>query len=166
MPSNLKHTFIRLIQNHQGILNSICNVYFKTIEEQKDARQEIILQLWKSYPNFRGDAKPSTWIYKVGLNTVLNLVRKKQKEPYPHDIDELNKLTIPPLLDDDIQQLKQLISLLNQADKALVILYLEGYKHEEIGRTLAISATNVSTRLNRIKEKLRTLYKKYNHESK
>lgn len=166
MQSNLKHTFVRLIQTHQGILNSICNVYFKKIEERKDARQEIILQLWKSYPNFRGDSKPSTWIYKVALNTVLNLVKKKQKEPFSQDLDQLNKLAIPPLLDDDIQQLKHLISLLNQADKALVILYLEGYKHEEIARTLDISASNVSTRLNRIKEKLRTLYKKYNHESK
>ena len=166
MQSNLKHTFIRLIQNHQGILNSICNVYFKTIEERKDARQEIILQLWKSYPNFRGDAKPSTWIYKVALNTVLNLVKKKQKEPDSQAFEKLNKLAITPFLDDDIQQLKQLISLLNEADKAQVILYLEGYKHQEIGHTLNISPTNVSTRLNRIKEKLRTLYKKYNHESK
>ncbi len=166
MQSSLKHTFIRLIQSHQGILNSICNVYFKTIDERKDARQEIILQLWKSYPTFRGDAKPSTWIYRVALNTVLNLVKKKQKEPDTHDLEALNNLIIPPLLDDDIQQLKQLISRLNQADKALVILYLEGYRHEEIGQTLDISVTNVSTRLNRIKEKLRTLYKKYNHESK
>ncbi len=166
MQSSLKHTFIRLIQSHQGILNSICNVYFKTIDERKDARQEIILQLWKSYPTFRGDAKPSTWIYRVALNTVLNLVKKKQKEPDTHDLEALNNLMIPPLLDDDIQQLKQLISRLNQADKALVILYLEGYRHEEIGQTLDISVTNVSTRLNRIKEKLRTLYKKYNHESK
>lgn len=166
MPSNVKHTFVRLIQSHQGILNSICSVYFKTKEERKDARQEIILQLWKSYPTFRGDAKPSTWIYKVALNTVLNLVKKKQKEPHSQDLEGLNKLVVAPLLDDDLQQLKQLISLLNQADKALVILYLEGYKHEEIGQTLNISATNVSTRLNRIKEKLRTLYKKYNHESR
>jgi len=136
------------------------------MEEQKDARQEIILQLWKSYPHFRGDAKPSTWIYKVALNTVLNLIKKKRKEPNTHDFEELNRLANPPLLDDDLQQLKYIISLLNEEDKALVILYLEGYKHQEIGHTLNISPTNVSTRLNRIKEKLRTLYKKYNHESK
>jgi len=166
MSPNLKHTFVKLIQSHQGILNSICNVYFKTIEERKDARQEVILQLWKSYPSFRGAAKPSTWIYRVALNTVLNLVKNKQKIPHSYGLEHLNNLSNPPLLDDDFQQLKHFISLLNEDDKALVILYLEGYKHQEIGHTLNISPTNVSTRLNRIKEKLRTLYKKYNHESR
>jgi len=166
MKKDLKEQFIQIVQAHQGIINSICRIYFAAAEDQKDARQEIILQLWKAYPSFRGEAKLSTWIYKVGLNTVLYQLRKTKKRPTKIALTTLVDLPSPSLLDDDFQQLQQLISLLKAEDKALIILYLEGYSHKEIADTLVTTPTNISTRLNRIKKRLQTLYKKYTHETK
>lgn len=161
-----KKEFIELIQVNKGILNSICKLYFQSEEDRKDARQEIILQLWKAYPNFKAASKWSTWIYKVALNTVLNIQRKTKKEPQKLGVTTLEKQAALPLVDDDILQLQQVISLLEHEDKALVILYLEGYNHKEIAATLNTSATNISTRLNRIKKKLKNLYQLYNHGAK
>ncbi len=81
MKENLKEQFVEIVQANQGIINSICRIYFATAEDQKDARQEIILQLWKAYPSFRGEAKLSTWMYKVALNTILYQLRKTNKIP-------------------------------------------------------------------------------------
>ena len=167
MKEDYKEQFLQTVQSNQGIINSICRVYYPRVEDQKDARQEIILQLWKAFPSFRGAAKVSTWIYKVALNTILNQLKKKTiKWEATADANSLIDLQDAPIVDDDIQQLQQIISLLKAEDKALVILYLEGYNHKEIGATLNTSPTNISTRLNRIKKRLKTLYKKYNHELK
>ena len=166
MTKDLEQLFIQTVQSNQGIINSVCRVYFPRLEDQKDARQEIILQLWKAFPNFRGASKVSTWIYKVALNTILNQLRKKDINWETADANNIKNLPNSPNTDDDIQQLQQIISLLKYEDKALVILHLEGYSHKEISETLNTSPTNISTRLNRIKERLKTLYKKYNHELK
>ncbi len=166
MKKDLKEQFVEMVQAHQGVINSICRIYFVTSEDQKDARQEIILQLWKAYPSFRGEAKLSTWIYKVGLNTVLYQLRKTKGIPTKTAINTLVNSPAQTCVDDDFQQLQQLISLLKAEDKALVMLYLEGYSHKEIATTLATTPTNISTRLSRIKKRLQTLYKKYTHETK
>lgn len=166
MKEDFKKQFVQIVQSNQGIINSICRVYFPRPVDQKDIRQEIILQLWKAFPNFRGDAKVSTWIYKVALNTVLYQLRKTNKIPEKVAMSNLVNMQVPIAVDDDSQQLQQLISLLKAADKALVILYLEGYAHKEIATILETTPTNISTRLNRIKKRLQILYKKYTHEAR
>lgn len=164
MEEEVKKQFVEIVQENQGIIISICSVYFITQEDQKDAQQEIILQLWKSFPSFRGASKVSTWIYKVALNTVLNQKRKLASKPKKIESKSALHLTISTRADDDFQQLQQVISFLKPEDKAFVILYLEGYNHREIADTLNTTPTNVSTRLNRIKTKLKSLYKKHTHE--
>lgn len=166
MKEDFKKQFVQIVQSNQGIINSICRVYFPRPVDQKDIRQEIILQLWKAFPNFRGDAKVSTWLYKVALNTVLYQLRKTNKIPEKVAMSNLVDFPIPIAVDDDSQQLQQLISLLKAADKALVILYLEGYAHKEIATILETTPSNISTRLNRIKKRLQILYKKHTHETR
>lgn len=158
MESDLKKQFLQIIQSNQGILNSICKVYYDTVEDQKDARQEIILQLWKSFPHFRNESKVSTWLYKVALNTILSQLRKTNKEPIKTPLVD-QQIPISTYLDDEFQQLQQAISMLKAEDKALVLLYLEGYQHQEIATTLDLTTTNVSTRLNRIKKRLKVLFR-------
>ncbi|NBA86100.1 hypothetical protein GVN16_10035 [Emticicia sp. CRIBPO] len=70
---SIEKDFILIIKHHTGIINSICNTYFPKPDDFKDARQDVILQLWRSFPTFRGASKVSTWIYKVALNTVMPL---------------------------------------------------------------------------------------------
>ncbi|MEL6924338.1 MAG: sigma-70 family RNA polymerase sigma factor [Bacteroidota bacterium] len=153
--------FIELVEAHQGLLNQLCRVYFSRMEDQMDARQEVLLQLWKAFPNFRGDSKFSTWMYKVALRTILTKVRNNQKHRSQVALQNADRIENPPhfLVDDDLQLLKQLLNCLSANDKALVILYLEGYHHEEISTMLNVSVSNVGTRLHRIKNKLKANYK-------
>ena len=155
-----KIAFLKIIKEHQGIVHSLCNLYYAQEEDRKDARQDVIVQLWKSWPSFRGDSKVSTWMYRVSLNTLLAKRRNEQRKIQSVNIDDgwFSYATTPN--DDDVLLLQQVIRLLNDKDKALVILYLEGYKNIEIAAMLKISNTNVSSRLNRIKTKLKEHYKK------
>lgn len=158
-----KQNFIRTINCHQGIVKSLCKAYYASYEDQKDAFQDIILQLWKSFDTFRGESALSTWIYRVSLNTLLAKVRK-----------EKNKIITAPLLlsdpmamaDDDRELLGIVLHALKDMDKAIVILYLEGYKNKEISQMLDLTPTNVSTRLNRVKADLKAKFKNYRYEFK
>ncbi len=161
-----KEFFLQLIANHKGIIKSLCTVYYSKAEDQQDIRQDIILQLWKSLPTFRGESTTSTWVYRVSLNTILSKVRKEQRQPLKESIDSTheNVLTTSYQYDDDLQVLKQLIQSLKAIDKAVIILYLEGYKNKEIAELIQLSSSNVSTRLNRIKTQLKSKFKIYHSE--
>lgn len=162
----LQKQFTELIYQHQKIINSLSAFYFQNQEDQYDIRQDIILQLWKAYPNFRGDAKVSTWIYRVSLNTILNKKRKEKKWSTQIPLENLAcKPSFDYASDDDVQQLKQLINALEGKNKALVILYLEGYKYKEIATILETTESNIGTRFSRIVKKLRKKFKKENYEN-
>lgn len=160
MKTALKVHFVQIVQEHQRIINSLCKIYYPEVEDQKDTRQDIILQLWKSYPFFRNESKISTWIYKVALNTILSKTKKEKREVLTVPISDKfeNNLSMRNG-DDDVQQLQQIISLLHDVDKAIVILFLEGYNHKEIANTLSLTETNISTRFSRIKIRLQKLFK-------
>ena len=153
--------FIRNIQDHTGIINGICKTYFPKSDDFKDARQDVILQLWRSFPTFRGESKISTWIYRVALNTIL----AKRKKDHNLDANEpLSQLHLDHITSgadgtaDFIQEFSWLVSTLEDCDRAIFILLVEGYSNKEIAVILDLTATNVSTRLNRVKHKLKDRY--------
>lgn len=74
--------FITLLNQHQKIIYKVCNLYMDLSVDREDLFQEITLQAWKAYPNFRGDAKFSTWLYRVALNTAITFFRKEKKQPH------------------------------------------------------------------------------------
>ena len=160
----LRQNFIQIIDSYKGIIRSLCKVYCSSHEDKKDAFQDIILQLWKSFETFKGESKISTWIYSVSLNTLLAKVRtEKRKIAIEHmDVAELPISTA--MADSDVELLYIVVQSLKEVDKAIVILYLEGYKNKEIGQMLGLTMTNVSTRLNRIKGELKTKFEHHHHE--
>ena len=142
---------------HLGIIYKICNLYAAR-EEQDDLKQEIIYQLWKSYPGFKGDSGFQTWMYRVALNTaMLGLRAQKLKyrslSNYEHKIsdDHFERQEEEARL----EQLYKQISKLNDLDKSIIFLYLEKCSYQEIAEITGISAKNVSVRLVRIRENLR-----------
>jgi RNA polymerase sigma factor (sigma-70 family) len=150
--------FIKAMQENSGIINSICRSYFPVQDDFKDARQDVILQLWRSFPTFRNESKISTWIYKVALNTILTKRKKAQNQRLNEPISQVHIDQIPSHDDvtkDHIQEFTWLISKLDDCDKAIVILLVEGYNNKEIALMLHLTATNISTRLNRLKNKLK-----------
>ena len=161
-----KRNFIRIIDANQGIIKSLCKAYYMSPEDQKDAFQDIILQLWKSFETFRGESEISTWIYRVSLNTVLAKVRKEKKKITTESIGASELSISIAMADGDIELLNIVIQSLKDLDKAIVILCLEGYKNKEISQILNLTPTNVSTRLNRVRAELKAKFKNQYYEFK
>jgi RNA polymerase sigma-70 factor (ECF subfamily) len=133
-------------------------------EDQKDVFQDIVLQLWKSFDTFRGESKISTWIYSVSLNTILAKVRKEKTRITTESISCSELAFSNAMADDDTELLNRVLQSLKGLDKAIVILYLEGYKNKEISQVLKLTPTNVSTRLNRVKAELKAKFKNQQYE--
>lgn len=136
-------------------------MYCDDREDSEDLFQEIILQLWKSYAGFKGDAKISTWMYRVALNTAITRLKKTKRRPDNQRLDNEN-LNIPEVVDArlDIQfgaELQQAIQLLNRFDRALLMLYLDENSYSEIAEIIGISESNVGVKINRIKNKLKSI---------
>jgi RNA polymerase sigma-70 factor (ECF subfamily) len=149
--------FIELIKNHQGILHKICNIYFIRNPYKEDYYQEILIRLWKSYPSFKNQSSFSTWLYRVALNTAIDIIRKQNLQP-KHT--ELSKIEYDiPVNDHNIESEKkdllyQAINHLSDVEKAIIILYLEDYSYKEIAEIIGISESNTGAKINRIKNQL------------
>lgn len=161
-----KENFLHIIERHKGIIQSLCKVYYDNFDDQNDTRQDIILQLWKSFASFRGESQISTWVYKVSLNTILSKIKKEKRRPRKESINSFheNKSISSINSDDDLQLLNHFIQSLKDLDKAIVILHLEGYKNKETAQLLGLSPSNVGTRMNRIKLELKSKFSIENHE--
>ena len=161
MNEKLEHSFIEQLEKHQNIVHKVCRLYTNNQEAHNDLFQEITIQLWKAYPKFRGDAKFSTWMYRVGLNTAITLYRKRKRTIDTQGFDSVEfKIKSEEYDDTEEQQLKLLykaVHQLNDIEKALVFLYLEDKNYREISETLGISEVNARVKMNRVKTKLKTI---------
>ncbi len=155
-----KQNFILLLEQNKGIIHSLCKLYFSNTDNQKDAFQDIVLQLWKSCDSFRGNSKLTTWIYRVSLNTILNKLSSEQKSVSTEPLDGNHFSIASTGADDDVELLTAILKSLKDIDKAIVVLYLEGYRNKEIAEMLGLSITNISTRFNRIKSSLALKFNK------
>ena len=157
----IENEFIEQIQKHQGILHKICFVYSNNNADKEDLYQEIVLQLWKSYPSFRKEAKFSTWMYRVALNTAITL-NKKTALFENHKTQLSDEYAISEIIDysEDIKILYKAISKLSKIEKAIIMLWLEEKAYSEIAEIVGISEKNVSVKLVRSKKKLAKTIKK------
>ena len=157
--------FVEVIQANEGILYKMTRLYANDKEDQKDLYQDIVYQLWKSFNTFKGDAKLSTWIYRIALNTALLYLKNKKRKGYKTSLDEVVLINenYDPVLEKRLKILYAHIKELGEVDKGIVFLFLEGKKYEEISDITGMSASNIGTRMSRIKEKLnKQIIKKYN----
>ena len=161
MNKELEHNFVELLEKHQNIVHKVCRLYTNNYDAHNDLFQEITIQLWKAYPKFRGDAKFSTWMYRVGLNTAITLYRKSNRSINTQDFSDVQfKISAEEYDDTEEKQLKLLynaVRQLNDIEKALVFLYLEDKNYNEISETLGISEVNARVKMNRVKTKLKTI---------
>lgn len=161
MNKELENNFVELLEKHQNIAHKICRLYTNNQDAHNDLFQEITIQLWKAYPKFRGDAKFSTWMYRVGLNTAITLYRKSKRTIKTQEFETVAfKIKSVDYDDTEEQQLKLLykaVHQLNDIEKALVLLYLEDKNYSEISQTLGITEVNARVKMNRVKKKLRTI---------
>ncbi len=155
--------FELIIEKNKGIIYKVANSYCKDSDDRKDVVQEIVIQLWRSFKRFDHSSKLSTWIYRIALNVAISFYRKDSKRKMVST--ELTESLIsiipenePSETEGQINQLQQFIAELKDMDRALMILYLEDRTQKEMGEIMGITETNVSTKIARIKEKLRTKF--------
>lgn len=155
---SVEDKFIEMIKKNEGVIYKITTIYARNGEDQKDLYQEIVAQLWTAFEKFRGEAKMSTWIYRIALNTAITRLRKETKRN-SISIDQAI-LTYTenhdPIWEEKIKLLYHHIGLLNNLEKGVILLFLEDKSYEEIATITGLSPSNVGTRLSRIRQKLRT----------
>lgn len=159
----MKKEFTKQLKEHQGIIHKICNVYFYDRLEKEDYFQEIVIELWKAFPNFKGQSKFSTWMYRVALNSAIDLLRKEKTQPQLIKFSQQD-FNIPDNhgkeISDKQEKLYRAIYHLSEVEKAIIILYLDEYSYKEISEIIGISETYTGVKINRIKTELQ---KKLNH---
>ncbi len=150
-----------MVTESQGIIHQVCNVYCDDREHRKDLFQEILIQLWKSFASFKGEAKFSTWMYRVSLNVALQYVRKKDKVldqiSLSDELKNLSDVAQEDQYEEDLKLLYKAISQLNDIEKAIIMLYLDDKGNDEISEITGISQNYVRVRMNRSKEKLKKI---------
>ena len=135
-------------------------MYADNVTYRQDLYQEIVLQAWKGYKGFRGDAKFSTWLYQVAINTAIAGFRKDKKSVLTHTAD--GSLPDMPDTGTDTEQLELLhtaIATLNEIEKAIVMLYLDDKSYDEMQEIMGIPNGALRVKMTRIKEKLRQITK-------
>lgn len=158
MSKQLEKEFVKQLDENQNIVHKICRLYTNDQHAHNDLFQEVTVQLWRAYPKFRGDAKFSTWMYRVALNTAITLYRKSTRRVKTQDYESVQfKIEDRQEEDEQMEQLTLLygaVKQLNDIEKALVFLYLEDKNYREISETMGISEVNARVKMNRIKTKL------------
>ncbi|MFB0903591.1 MAG: sigma-70 family RNA polymerase sigma factor [Nonlabens sp.] len=158
MSKELEEEFVKQLDDNQNIVHKICRLYTNDQHAHNDLFQEVTVQLWRAYPKFRGDAKFSTWMYRVALNTAITLYRKSTRRVKTQDYESVQfKIEDRQEEDEQMEQLTLLygaVKQLNDIEKALVFLYLEDKNYREISETMGISEVNARVKMNRIKTKL------------
>ena len=154
--------YITSILPYSGIIIKICRAYTDSQEDFEDYYQEVCLQIWRSKDKFRGDAKWSTWIYRLSLNICLTLIKKKKKNrqhqnsEYKIENEALEEES-NTFSDESLNLLYAAIKQLSEIDRAVILLYLEEKPNKEIAEIIGTSPNNIGVRVNRIKERLKKL---------
>lgn len=159
--------FLELITKHKGIIHKVSRMYFDKPEDQQDLFQEIILQLWKSFESFKGNSKFSSWMYRVALNTAIVFFKKEQRKPDKYTTVKNSYVVYENYNDEKDEQLVyfyKAVKELNKIEKALILLFIEGFSGKEIAENLGISAVSVRVKINRTKNKLKEIIKKQGYE--
>ena len=150
----MEKEFLEMIHKNNKIIYKVVSFYANAESPSKDLYQEVLINLWKGFPSFRGNSKDSTWIYRIALNSCISFLRKEKKRPthveLAWDIPEYDNR-------DDLVELYNLIGRLGELERALVLLYLEEKSYQEISEITGLSVTNVATKLSRVKSKLKEM---------
>jgi RNA polymerase sigma factor (sigma-70 family) len=160
--------FLELVSNHKGILHKVGRMYVDTAENREDLHQEIIIQLWKSYSNFKGESEFSSWMYRVAVNTAITYFKKEKRHSDTFAYEIIKEPMSEPYdakKDEQLEIFYKAVKQLTAVEKAVILYFMEGLSHKEIGTQLGITEVNARVKLSRTKEKLQDIIKKSGYES-
>ena len=153
----LEADFLTMIREYDRIIYKVISFYTDKTVSMEDLFQEVVLNLWKAFPNYRKESQASTWIYRISLNTCVSYYRKSTRRPTCVAISPEMKVYAQE--NESIAALYASINLLGKLERALILLWLEDRPYKEIAEIMGFTTTNVSTKINRIKEKLKQISK-------
>lgn len=161
-PLSQQDRFVALVDEHRKILFKIAGSYARQGADREDLVQEMVLQMWRSFERYDPEQRFSTWMYRVALNVAISFYRRETRRSrvIVSGDETLIELAAAPgeMPVEELDTLRRMIEGLNEFDRALVILYLDGNTYADIAAVLGISESNVGTKLSRIKQQLRTDY--------
>lgn len=148
--------FMKLLADYQGIIHKVNLLYFKSAADRQDNFQEVVYQLWKSFPSVKNKEKPASWVYAVAINTSVSKIRKDSKLAFYDSVADLaDRMENDPQPENgNYQKLLSALQSLNEVDKSIMLLYMEDYTYEEIAAIIGIGVSNVGTKIHRLKNQL------------
>ena len=153
--------FTKIVKEYKKTIYKVCYFYSKNSEEVEDLYQEVLICLWNGFSQFRGDCSMRTWVWRVSLNTCTSFERKKKRRvatvPLTMDIDLYNETDVESR---QVQMLYDRINRLDVFDRAIILLWLENMSYQDIADVVGVSVANITTRLFRIKEQLKSMSNK------
>jgi RNA polymerase sigma factor (sigma-70 family) len=156
----MEKEFLKSIHDCQNMIYKICRIYRDTKEDQEDLFQEIVYQLWKSYPSFKGQSKISSWVYRIALNTAIATYRKpKVQVDYVDKMPEQIHPGTGQEVSENEERLFEALRTLSDAEKALISLFLDDFTYQEMSAITGLTESNIGVRLNRVKIKLKKILK-------
>ena len=157
--SEKEKLFTGIFKENKDIIFRLCYTSLNNKDDVDDLFQEVMMNVWRSLENFRQEAKISTWLFRITVNTALLYNKRfkaksnriKNVEPYELDVNHHNEDPFQNSNNEDIKILNKAISLLNKQDRIIIGLHLEDMSYEEISEIVGISINYVGVKLNRIK---------------
>ena len=156
-----RNAFEAALRAHRGIVLKVAHNYASLPEDRADLAQEIAAQLWRAFPGYDPGRSLSTWMYRIALNVAISFVRQhgqrsRQHVPIGDEHADLAATTFDHESAQQVERLRQFIAAQPPMDRALLLLYLEERPQREIGEILGLSETHVSTKIGRLKQRIRT----------
>jgi RNA polymerase sigma-70 factor (ECF subfamily) len=167
MRDHLKTEFLEILANYQGIVHKVNLIYFRNEADRSDNFQEVVLQLWKSFPRLKNKNSIGSWIYRIAINTSITKIKKERNIVLNESIPDLrtDSSALEMMMANEAEkQLMTAIHQLNAIDKAIMLLYLEEKSYDEIAEIIGITVSNVGARISRAKERLKQTLENLNHE--
>lgn len=155
----LHRLFDRTVADHDQMIRRICLGYAQSQQDLEDLYQDVLLNIWNGLPSFREDSSTRTWVYRVALNSCVSALRIRSRVPSLASLDDV--IVVPDDSQekrDAVKELYECIATLGPVDKAIVMMWLDGYSYDEIADVVGLRRNAVATRLHRAKSRLRTYY--------
>ena len=151
---SIQKEFLKILSDYQGIIHKVNLIYFKSDMDREDNFQEVVYQLWRSYPSLKDREKIASWFYAVAINTAISKIRKDSKLEFYDSIPDFTSVEQNES-GEDYQNLIDALQKFNEIDKSIMLLYMEDYSYKEIAGILGISTSNIGVKIHRLKDQLR-----------
>ena len=163
--SRQQEIFDQWLNKYQALLFKVVRAFAFNSSDQDDLFQEITLQMWNSIPKFKQKSAVTTWLYRIALNTAITWTKKEHKhQKGRQELQNMEHLLKPDeSLDPRLMWLYEEIAHLNEIDRSITLLMLDGFSYKEIAEMLGITMSNVGVKINRIKKQLIAKSEKYDY---